>query len=257
MTRRYAIFHGARILLHEDAPTALPSSPPEGALPPPFGELDARWPDEGDRPALPVLEWPEDRDPPRGFAPTSLRAAFPLLGDELVEVGRAAHLLEWRRTHRYCGRCATPTELGPRGSVLTCPACGLHAFPRLAPAIIVLVHDGDRALLGRAPRYPEGMYSTLAGFVEPGETLEEAVAREVLEESGVTVGGTTYLGSQHWPFPHSLMLGFHARWTAGDPVVSDDELEDVRWFARDELPRIPPKESIAHRLIRAWVEGTE
>ena len=245
----FVVFQGDRVLL--DADGRLPTTVPVGVEDPPLGPLDAGPPDGG-RP-FPVHVWPAEA-PPDGLDAVPLRAAFPLLGEELVSVGRAAHLLGWRRTHRYCGRCGEPNRPATEGG-LRCTACDLTAFPRLAPAIIVLIHDGDRALLGRAPRYPDGMYSTLAGFVEPGETLEEAVVREVFEEAGVEVADPRYLGSQHWPFPHSLMVGFHARWASGEPICRDGELEDVRWFERDELPRIPPRESIANRLIRAWVDA--
>lgn len=119
--------------------------------------------------------------------------------------------------------------------------------------MIVLIHDGDRVLLGRGAHYAEGMYSTLAGFVEPGESLEETVRREVMEEAGVEVDDIRYQGSQHWPFPHSLMVGFHARWVSGEARVMDDELEDVAWFRSDAMPRIPPRESIAYHLINGWL----
>lgn len=119
--------------------------------------------------------------------------------------------------------------------------------------MIVLIHDGDRVLLGRGAHYPPGMYSTLAGFVEVGESLEECVRREVLEEAGVQVTDITYQGSQHWPFPHSLMVGFNARWVSGEARCMDDELEDVAWFSVREMPRIPPRESIAHHLITTWI----
>lgn len=170
--------------------------------------------------------------------------------------GRAVQLVEWNRSHRYCGRCATPTEMAPGERARRCPACGLHAFPRLAPAIITLVErDDGRVLLGRNGRWPEGMYSCLAGFVEPGETVEDAVRREVLEEVGIEVGGLRYFGSQPWPFPHSLMLGFHARHRAGDIHVDGEEIAEARWFGRDELPQLPGRISIARRLIDDWISA--
>jgi NAD+ diphosphatase len=147
------------------------------------------------------------------------------------------------------------------GWVRRCAADGSDHFPRTDSAIIVLVHDGeDRCLLGRQPSWPRGRYSTLAGFVEPGESLEHAVVREVREEAGVVVGDVVYRGSQPWPFPASLMVGFEARVVSGEAKVSDDELEDVRWFTRDELrrneqrtPGLPPPASIAHWLITGWL----
>ena len=171
--------------------------------------------------------------------------------------GRAIQIAEWDRTHRYCGRCATPTT--PSGTVgeraRRCPACGLLAFPRLAPAVIVVVSRGDEILLARGLSFPIPMYSAIAGFVEPGETLEEAVQREVLEEVGVHVTDVRYVASQPWPFPHSLMLGFYAAWESGDITVDERELADARWFALDDLPQIPPPMSIARRLIDGWMAG--
>ncbi|HET6964457.1 MAG TPA: NAD(+) diphosphatase [Acidimicrobiales bacterium] len=168
--------------------------------------------------------------------------------------GRAVQLVEWNRNHRYCGRCGTPTEMAPTERARRCPACGLHAFPRLAPAIITLVQrDDGRVLLARNARWPGDMYSCLAGFVEPGESVEDAVRREVLEEVGVEVGELRYFGSQPWPFPHSLMLGFHARYRGGDIEVDGEEIAEARWFAPEDLPQIPGRISIARKLIDDWL----
>lgn len=172
-----------------------------------------------------------------------------------VVAGRAVQLVEWARTHRFCGRCGEPTVDAPGERARRCPACGLTAYPRLAPAIIVLVErDDGRVLLARNARFRSGMYSCLAGFVEPGETLEQAVAREVREEVGVEVGDVRYLASQPWPFPHSLMVGFTARWTSGEVAVDGKEISDARWFGPDDLPEIPSKISIARQLIDGWIE---
>lgn len=171
-----------------------------------------------------------------------------------VVAGRAVQLVEWARTHRFCGRCGEPTEETPGERARRCPACGLLAFPRLAPAVIVLVErDDGRALLARNSRFPSSMYSCLAGFVEPGETLEQAVEREIREEVGIEVGDLRYMGSQPWPFPHSLMLGFTARWKSGEIQVDGKEIADARWFAPDDLPSIPPRMSIARHLIDGWL----
>ena len=167
--------------------------------------------------------------------------------------GRAVQLVEWARTHRFCGRCATPTELAPGERAMRCPSCGLLSYPRLAPAIITLVTRGEEALLGRGVLFPVPMYSCLAGFVEPGEALEQAVAREVREEVGVTVRDIRYWGSQPWPFPHSLMLGFRAEWDSGEIEIDPTEIVDANWYRRDDLPMIPPGISIARRLIDAWL----
>ena len=168
--------------------------------------------------------------------------------------GRAVQLVAWERTHRYCGRCGTPTENAPGERAKRCPACGLLAFPRLAPAVIVLVTRGDdEVLLARNVNFPMAMYSTIAGFVEPGETLEDAVRREVREEVGVELGDVRYFSSQPWPFPHSLMIGFVATWASGEIAIDEREIADARWFRVHDLPAIPPPMSIARRLIDSFV----
>jgi NAD+ diphosphatase len=172
-------------------------------------------------------------------------------------IAHAVALLNWHRRHRFCSNCGARTESREAGHIRRCPACGIEHHPRTDPVVIMLVCDGDRAVLGRQAHWPTGRYSALAGFVEPGESLEEAVAREVREECGVRVADVRYRSSQPWPFPTSLMLGFHARWTAGEPAVGDGELEDVRWFTRDEIAGggvlLPPPQAIARRLIEEWL----
>jgi NAD+ diphosphatase len=173
----------------------------------------------------------------------------------------ARGILHWHRTHRFCGVCGSPTEMREAGHVRVCtnPECKTSHFPRTDPAVIMLVSKGDRCLLGRKAEWPEGMYSTLAGFVEPGESLEDAVAREVMEETGVAVTDVRYHSSQPWPFPASLMLGFLARAEMAPPVLHDGELEDARRFSREELRsgavRLPPPEAISRRLIEAWLHA--
>ena len=169
--------------------------------------------------------------------------------------GRAVQLVEWARTSRFCGACGETTDEVAGERARRCPTCALLLFPRLAPAIITLVErDDGRALLARGAQFPVPMYSCLAGFVEPGETLEQAVVREVREEVGIEVGDVRYWASQPWPFPHSLMIGFQARWVSGDLVLDEREIVDAQWCAPDELPMIPPRMSIARRLIDDWVE---
>ena len=168
--------------------------------------------------------------------------------------GRAVQLVEWDRTHRFCGRCATPTEAVTTERARRCPSCGLLAFPRLAPAVITLIERGDEALLARGRAFPVPMYSCIAGFVEPGETMEEAVHREVREEVGVEITDVRYVASQPWPFPHSLMIGFEATWASGEIVIDETEIVDARWYRADALPMIPPGMSIARTLIDRWVE---
>jgi NAD+ diphosphatase len=214
---------------------------------------------DGDGTAL----WAGVGDPPRrlGSRPASLRDVGATISDrDAGLLVTAVALANWHATHTRCPRCGEPTRVVDAGWVRRCDNDGSDHFPRSDPAIIVLIHDGgDRCLLGRQPSWPRGRYSTLAGFVEPGESLEQAVVREVKEEAGVVVGEVVYRGSQPWPFPASLMLGFEARVISGEAAVSDDELEDVRWFSRDELRRgdagIPPSASIAYWLITTWLDG--
>jgi NAD+ diphosphatase len=187
-----------------------------------------------------------------------LRDLAPMLSQ--AEGGMVAHavgLLNWHRRHRFCANCGAASEAREAGHVRVCPACGTQHHPRTDPVVIMLVTDGDRALLGRQAQWPAGRYSALAGFVEPGESLEEAVAREVREEAGVRVADVRYRSSQPWPFPTSLMLGFSARWAGGEPVVRDGELEDVGWFTRQAIVDgdvlLPPPTAIARRLIDEWL----
>jgi NAD+ diphosphatase len=211
--------------------------------------------------------WAVDVDPdgpdgdPGALHPDAADGLLPLMGlygrvDDLrwTLAGRAVQLVEWDRTSRYCGRCATPTEPAPGERARRCPACGLLAFPRLAPAVITLVEQDGKALLARGRAFPIPMYSCIAGFVEPGETLEEAVRREVHEEVGVELAEVRYVASQPWPFPHSLMIGFEATWASGAIRIDEDEILDAAWFGVDDLPTIPPGMSIARRLIDAWID---
>jgi NAD+ diphosphatase len=189
-------------------------------------------------------------EPAPGLALEGLRALHSRLDDALWSVaGRAFKILEWDRTHRFCGRCGTPTERHATERARACPACGLHAYPRLAPAVITIVERGDEILLARNASFPLPFYSTIAGFVEPGESLEEAVVREIREEVGVAVRDVAYFGSQPWPFPNSLMIGFTATWAGGEIRIDETELADAGWFRKDELPLVPPPLSIARALI--------
>jgi NAD+ diphosphatase len=167
--------------------------------------------------------------------------------------GRAVQIVDWARTHRFCGRCGTATVHNDIDRAMKCPSCGLLAFPRLAPAIITLVRKGEQALLARGVNFRGPMYSALAGFVEPGENLEQAVVREVREEVGIEVGNVRYVSSQPWPFPHSLMLGFEADWVSGEIEIDPKEILDAGWYSRDSIPNIPPGISIARKLIDRWL----
>jgi NAD+ diphosphatase len=198
--------------------------------------------------------------PPPDTRYEELRPLLPLLHeDEARLLAYCRALLVWRARQRHCGVCGAPTAPHSAGHVLVCTreSCGASFFPRIDPAVIVLVTDGPLALLGRQATWPAGRYSALAGFVEPGESLEEAVVREVEEETGTRVGSAHYFASQPWPFPASLMLGFHATARRG-PLRLDDELEDARWFTTEELRSapdglLPPRHTIARRLIEEWL----
>jgi NAD+ diphosphatase len=184
-----------------------------------------------------------------------LRTLFSVLDDaQFALAGRAVQLVDWDRTHMYCGRCGTPTESKPSERVRICPACKLSAYPRVAPAVMALVRRGSQLLLARGPHFPPGMYSALAGFVEPGESLEQCLAREVAEEVGVRISNTRYFASQSWPFPHSLMIAFVCEWTSGEIRPQAGEIEEANWFEVLQLPKLPSKISIARRLIDAVVE---
>jgi NAD+ diphosphatase len=192
--------------------------------------------------------------PPEASDPIALRQLFGALpDDDFAVAGRALGLTAWDRDHRYCGRCGAATERSQTERVRTCSRCGHGAYPRLSPAIIALVERDGRALLARNARFALPFFSTLAGFVEVGETLEAAVAREIHEEAGVAVTGVRYFGSQPWPFTGSLMIGFTARWAGGEIVPDPTEIADADWFSPDELPRIPPRLSIARELIDDFV----
>jgi NAD+ diphosphatase len=196
------------------------------------------------------------REAPAGWQGTALRAAMLQFPDALMGLAsRAAQVLEWDRAHRFCGVCGTPTVQAAHERSRKCPACGHSAYPRLSPAMMVLIYRGRELLLARSPHYAPGIFSALAGFVEAGESLEDCVHREVLEEVGVTVSHLRYYGSQSWPFPHSLMLAFSAEWRDGEVVPQEDEIEAAGWFDIDALPGIPPRLSIAGHLIRDTVEA--
>lgn len=181
-------------------------------------------------------------------------------------LAQGAALLAWHATNRFCGRCGEKTAMGGGGVKRVCPGCKAEVFPRTDPVAIMLALDNDRCVLGRSPHFPPGMYSCLAGFIEPGESIEEAVRRETLEESGIRIGRVAYHASQPWPFPHSLMIGCYGEAVSFDIDPDRTELEDCRWFSRDEVremltrtpgdpdrPAIPPSRAIAHRLIADWV----
>ena len=213
-----------------------------------------------DRPAFALRVDPADEPP---FADMGQFHDLRYLGsvlpsDEANLVAQARALVLWHRLQRHCGVCGARTRAESGGNTRICTACDTVIFPRVDPAIIVLVSHENRCLLGRQPSWPEGRYSTIAGFVEPGESLEDAVCREVLEETNVAVGDVRYHSSQPWPFPSSLMLGFTAHAESSEIELNDGELEDAQWFTRKELrsgfPKLPYRLSIARRLVDDWLE---
>ena len=207
-----------------------------------LGTLDGR--------ACYAYEYHADTQPPPGMAWQGLRTLFGRLDDSLFALaGRALQFIDWDRTHQYCGRCGTTTQHRTGERARECPDCKLIVYPRIAPAVMCLVRRGSEILLARSPHFAPGMYSALAGFVEPGESLEQCLAREVLEETGVRIANVRYFASQPWPFPHSLMIAFVADYAGGEITPAPDEIEDAQWFALDALPKLPNRISIARRLI--------
>lgn len=250
----WLVFQGARILVAED--------PAQGLFP--FLK-DAAWlgMDELTRQYLGALDGrgvfavavPDSAQPPAGWRFDDLRRLLGQADDQFFALaGRAFQILEWERSHRFCGRCGTPTVAHAQGErSRVCPACGHSAYPRINPCVIVAVTRGDEILLARAQRFTRPMFSTLAGFVEAGESAEETLHREVAEEVGVRVRDLRYFGSQSWPFPNNLMLGFHAEYDGGELRLQEEEIAEAGFYRYDALPPIPPPGSIAHALIQAFV----
>lgn len=193
--------------------------------------------------------------PPQGVesTPMPVRALFGLASgaSAFALAGRATQLLDWQRNHRFCGRCATPTQMKTTEFAMVCPDCGLVAYPRISPAIMVLIRRGEELLLARSPHFRPGVFSALAGFVEAGETLEQCAVREVREEVGLEIANLRYFDSQPWPFPDSLMVAFFADYAGGEITPDPAEIEAADWYRRDALPTLPDPVSIARRLIDA------
>ena len=202
-----------------------------------------------------ALELSDETTAPTGLAFHGLRDIAEQLGPTLFGIGgRAVQIVAWGQTHIYCGRCGAQNQHADDERAQVCPECGLMCFPRLSPAIIVRIERGDQILLARNHRFPPGLFSVLAGFVEPGETLEECVVREVREEVGIEVEEIHYFASQPWPFPNSLMLGFSARYKSGEIQIEASELAEASWYGPDELPGLPMSVSIARRLIDDYLK---
>lgn len=193
---------------------------------------------------------PDHSDIPDGWALIPLRQSMQLLSRQYFGLaGRAYQMLQWEITHRFCGRCGHAMQHEAHERAKRCSQCGLVNYPRISPAVIMRITDGSRILLSRSPHFVSGMYSVQAGFVEAGETLEDAVIREVQEEVSLEIHNIQYFGSQPWPFPNSLMLAFTAEYAGGELRIQEPELEDAQWFELDKLPRLPSSTSIAYSLI--------
>ncbi len=262
----WLVFRGEQLLVEIGPPSPAPTDDPRVRARPswarlPFGEPEAVLP-AGALRSLYIgrlaggdffaAEMPSETAAPPGTSWEGLRALFSVLEDaHFALAGRALQLVDWDRTHQYCGRCATPTVPKEDEHVRVCPSCRLSAYPRVAPAVMALVRRGREILLGRSPHFPAGMYSALAGFVEPGESLEQCVAREVAEEVGIEVANLAYFASQPWPFPHSLMIAFVCDWAGGEIRPREGEIEAANWFDVFQLPKLPSRISIARRLIDA------
>jgi NAD+ diphosphatase len=201
-----------------------------------------------------ALELPADANLPDGHCGYDIRQLLGILDDrQFMLASRAAQILAWYRNHRFCSRCGNETSPHISDRAMVCSVCEYRQYPRITPCVIMLVVRDGKALLGHSARFNSQMFSCLAGFMEAGETAEQAVHREVLEEAGIRIHKLRYHGSQSWPFPHSLMLGFSAEYLSGEISLEDDELTAADWFSADNLPMIPPRGSIARSLIDAWL----
>jgi NAD+ diphosphatase len=244
------VFRGGELLVRADD-CALPDSRACAvlALDPasvhPVGALDDAY--------FRAAHVPRDAQPIEGFEYTALRRLWGRLDDSMLALaGRAYQIAEWARTHRFCGACAGPMTHMPGERAMKCASCGHQAYPRISPAMMVLVKRGASILLAHNAAAPPGRFSALAGFVEPGESIEDAIHREVHEEVGLQVKDLRYFGSQSWPFPHSLMIAFTAEYAGGEITLHDAEIDEARWFGPDDpLPQLSPSQSISRALIDA------
>jgi NAD+ diphosphatase len=247
------VFQNGRLLVSSDpAQPLLPEVRDIGW----FGFSESRRHYLGELDGKPVfaLAAGSDDSAPEGYFFEDFRKLLMQLERHVFEVaGRAVQILEWERSHRFCGRCGAATEFHAIERSVVCPACHFTQYPRINPCVIVLVTRGEELLLARSTRFNLPMYSTLAGFIEAGESAEETLAREVREEVGVEIRNPVYFGSQPWPFPNNLMLGFHAEYAGGELVLQEDEIMDAQFFHYRQLPMIPPPGSIAHALIQDYL----
>jgi NAD+ diphosphatase len=247
------VFQGSKLLVSSDAAGAmLPEVRDIGWFG--FGERRRHYLGQlDDKPTYALAAEAED-SAPEGYYFEDFRKLLMRLDQRIFAVaGRAVQILEWERSHRFCGRCGTRTEFHAVERSVVCPACSFTQYPRINPCVIVLVTRGEELLLARSARFNIPMYSTLAGFIEAGESAEETLAREVREEVGLEIRNMVYFSSQPWPFPNNLMLGFHAEYAGGEIVMQEDEIQDARFFHYRQLPMIPPPGSIAHALIQDYL----
>ena len=252
----WIVFHNDKILVESknDDTIAVSTTPPvERGISPDFQQFLGNY---GGADVFVAELTSEPVVLPENMRFDGLRSLFGKIDAEIFGLaGRAIQIIHWNRDHKYCGRCGTRMKTRKTELAKKCPTCSFTCFPRLSPAVIMSVVRGDEILLGRSPHFPEGMYSTLAGFVDSGETLEEAVSREVREEVNVEISDIHYVASQPWPFPHSLMIGFSSKYQGGTLRIDNKEIEDAGWFSRDNLPKLPSHISIARHLIEMFIDG--
>ena len=248
--RKHYLFQNGKILLADNGKTVpfhLPEALTDYAINSGFVDKEDS---EGDL-------WTELSDQatlPPNLAPFERRTAWLTLGEQnFFRVGKAFHIMNWQRTHRFCGRCGSEMTFDSREFAMSCPSCGEQYFPVICPAVIVAVVKEGHLLMGHGINFPSGRYSVLAGFTEPGENLEGSVMREIYEDSHIHIKNINYFGSQPWPFPHSLMVGFTAEWESGEIVPELSEVTDVRWFAPKEIPDYYRGISISARLIEDFI----
>ncbi len=251
----WLIFQNDLLLVKSKDPFRLPPQSDEPLFRDRLGVTGTLSPARG---GYPWGEYPSDQDIPENYETVGLRELWTLGGEKLFQsAGTAFQMMDWKRNSRFCPRCGAPMNPADNDRAYACPDCDYITYPILSPAVIVAVTKEDKLLLARNTRFPKGRFSVLAGFVEPGESLEEAVARELFEEVGIRVKNIKYFGSQPWPFPHSLMLGFTAEWAEGELTPDGEEIEEARWFTPETMPDIPHSISISRRLIDNWLEGAE
>ncbi|WP_238557951.1 NAD(+) diphosphatase [Paenibacillus shenyangensis] len=253
-TGYWFIFRGSELLVHEhEEQPALPvTSGPE-----PYGLQPVRSLYLGsiEQASCYTAELDKDAEAPAGMTFLPLFALYDRIDEDLFHLaGRGLQMLAWDATHQFCGRCGTALDHAGHERSKVCPNCGLSHYPRLAPAVITLILKDNQLLLARAGHFKNNMYGLIAGFVEPGETLEDCVQRETMEEIGIKIGNIRYFDSQPWPFPHSLMVGFIADYESGEIQVDGEEIVHADWFGVDNLPTIPPRISIARKMIDWYIE---